>query len=104
MLWLLFCFTSIRACATLGNELCGTGVGARVSAEQYGKDLANLRKIIDELYEKSSIKPTLVAPGGFYEQKWFTDLLQITGSGVVNIVTHHLYNLGAGWLRWYPKC
>lgn len=79
-----------------GNELCGTGVGARVSAEQYGKDLANLRKIIDELYEKSSIKPTLVAPGGFYEQKWFTDLLQITGSGVVNIVTHHLYNLGPG--------
>lgn len=65
--------------------------------------MANLRKIIDELYEKSSIKPTLVAPGGFYEQKWFTDLLQITGSGVVNIVTHHLYNLGAGRLRWYPS-
>ncbi|XP_062116611.1 heparanase-like protein 1 [Humulus lupulus] len=79
-----------------GNELCGNGVGARVSPEQYGKDLINLRRIINELYEKSEIKPTLIAPGGFYDQKWFTKLLQVTGSGVVNIISHHLYNLGAG--------
>ncbi|PON68897.1 Glycoside hydrolase [Parasponia andersonii] len=79
-----------------GNELSGSGVGARVGAEQYGKDLIHLRRIINELYEKSEIKPSLVAPGGFYDQKWFTKLLQVTGLGVVDIVTHHIYNLGAG--------
>lgn len=93
---MLFCFTSIRA--IVGNELCGSGVEAKVSAEQYGKDLIKLRKIIDELYEKSVVKPTLVAPGGFYEKKWFSKLLQVTGSGVVNIITHHLYDLGSGKL------
>lgn len=95
---LCFFFAFIHAYVTTGNELSGNGVGAKVGAEQYGKDLINLRRIINELYEKSDIKPALVAPGGFYDQKWFTKLLQVTGSGVVNIVTHHIYNLGAGRL------
>lgn len=82
--------------ATTGNELSGSGVGASVSAEQYGKDLINLRRIIDELYTNSRLKPSLVAPGGFYEHKWFANLLEATGSNVVNIITHHIYNLGAG--------
>lgn len=80
----------------VGNELSGSGVGARVSAEQYGKDLLNLRRIIDELYMNSGLKPSLLAPGGFYEHKWFASLLEATGSNVVSIITHHIYNLGAG--------
>uniref|UniRef100_A0A6P3ZR13 heparanase-like protein 1 isoform X1 n=1 Tax=Ziziphus jujuba TaxID=326968 RepID=A0A6P3ZR13_ZIZJJ len=79
-----------------GNELSGSGVGARVSADQYGKDLINLKKIIDELYKNSNLKPSLVAPGGFYEHNWFSKLLDVTGSNVVNTITHHIYNLGAG--------
>ncbi|KAF3437572.1 hypothetical protein FNV43_RR20328 [Rhamnella rubrinervis] len=79
-----------------GNELSGSGVGASVSAQQYGKDLINLRRIIDELYKNSGFKPSLLAPGGFYEHKWFANLLEATGSNVVNSITHHIYNLGPG--------
>ncbi|KAA8541005.1 hypothetical protein F0562_024857 [Nyssa sinensis] len=49
-----------------GNELSGSGVGASVAAEQYGKDLINLKAIINNLYKDLHPKPLLVAPGGFY--------------------------------------
>ncbi|KAJ9677509.1 hypothetical protein PVL29_022483 [Vitis rotundifolia] len=79
-----------------GNELSGSGVGASVNAEQYGKDLINLKAIINKMYNNSNVKPLLVAPGGFYEQDWYAKLLQVSGSSTVNVVTHHIYNLGAG--------
>ncbi|KAI9174427.1 hypothetical protein LWI28_017066 [Acer negundo] len=79
-----------------GNELSGSGVGASVDAELYGKDLINLKKIINKLYEKSTSKPALVAPGGFFDQKWYSQFLKVSGPGVVNVLTHHIYNLGAG--------
>lgn len=81
-----------------GNELSGSGVGASVSAELYGKDVINLKDIIKDLYKNSDVKPLLVAPGGFYNQQWFAKFLQVSGSGIVNILTHHIYNLGAGEL------
>ncbi|KAL9227344.1 hypothetical protein vseg_003041 [Gypsophila vaccaria] len=79
-----------------GNELSGSGVGARVDATEYGKDLIKLNEIINELYQQSHSKPSLLAPGGFFDEDWFAKLLEVTGSGVVNSVTHHIYNLGAG--------
>uniref|UniRef100_A0A2P2K6Q1 Heparanase-2 n=3 Tax=Rhizophora mucronata TaxID=61149 RepID=A0A2P2K6Q1_RHIMU len=79
-----------------GNELSGRGVGASVSAELYGKDVINLKDIINHLYKDSKFKPSLIAPGGFFNHKWYAKLLQVSGSGIVNIVTHHIYNLGAG--------
>lgn len=88
------------AFSPVGNELSGDGVGARVGVEQYGKDLIKLKRIIDELYKKSLLKPSLVAPGGFYDQKWFTKLLDVTGPRVVDIISHHIYNLGAGKISW----
>ncbi|XP_059442253.1 heparanase-like protein 1 [Corylus avellana] len=79
-----------------GNELSGTGVGASVRAELYGKDLIKLKDIMNELYKKSHSRPSLIAPGGFVDPKWYTTLLDVSGSNVLNIVTHHIYNLGAG--------
>lgn len=80
----------------VGNELCGTGVSARVGAEQYGKDMIRLNALIDELYNGSQAKPPLLAPGGFYDKSWFAKMLQVSGPQVVNVVTHHLYTLGPG--------
>jgi hypothetical protein len=76
--------------------LSGKGVGACVGVAQYGKDLINLKRILDVLYENSRFKPSLVAPGGFYEKEWYDKLLQVSGSGIINVLTHHLYNLGPG--------
>ncbi|CAJ1944157.1 unnamed protein product [Sphenostylis stenocarpa] len=79
-----------------GNELSGKGIGASVGAGQYGKDLIKLKEILHSLYNNSNFKPLLVAPGGFYNKEWFDKLLQVTGPGIVNVLTHHVYNLGPG--------
>lgn len=76
--------------------MSGSGIGARVEAAQYAKDMVNLKNDMNELYRKSNYKPKLAAPGGFFDQSWYTHLLQDSGSGIVDIVTHHIYNLGAG--------
>ncbi|XP_040865529.1 heparanase-like protein 2 [Glycine max] len=77
-----------------GNELSGKGIGASVGVAQYGKDLIKLKQILSTLYESSKFKPSLVEPGGFYEKYWYERLLQVSGSGIINVLTHHLYNLG----------
>ncbi|XP_042461216.1 heparanase-like protein 2 [Zingiber officinale] len=79
-----------------GNELSGRGVGARVSAEQYAQDVIELKALLKELYRDSHTKPILVAPGGFFDQQWYAQLLQDSGLGVVDALTHHVYNLGGG--------
>ncbi|KAL2340718.1 hypothetical protein Fmac_008658 [Flemingia macrophylla] len=80
----------------LGNELSGKGIGASVAVAQYGKDVIKLKQILGILYENSKFKPSLVAPGGFYDKQWYDKLLQVSGSGIINVLTHHLYNLGPG--------
>ncbi|KAK7304670.1 hypothetical protein VNO77_42555 [Canavalia gladiata] len=80
----------------LGNELSGKGIGASVGVAEYAKDLIKLKQILDTLYDNPKFKPSLVAPGGFYEKQWYDKLLQVSGSGIINVLTHHLYNLGPG--------
>ncbi|XP_024537482.1 heparanase-like protein 3 [Selaginella moellendorffii] len=80
----------------LGNELSGSGVGTSISAKQYAADIKELRSVVDQVYARSTIKPQVVAPDGFWDYGWFHDFLQSTGPNVVNACSHHIYNLGPG--------
>ncbi|TVU02451.1 hypothetical protein EJB05_52039 [Eragrostis curvula] len=80
----------------LGNELSGGGVGARVAADQYSADVIGLKSIVDKIYQGNPSKPLVLAPGGFFDNAWFTELIAKTKPNLLNVVTHHIYNLGAG--------
>ncbi|KAL5987663.1 hypothetical protein ACLOJK_035413 [Asimina triloba] len=79
-----------------GNELSGGGVSAKVAANQYSSDVKVLKNLLLELYKNSTTQPKLWAPGGFFETKWYQDFLEATGPHVVDVLTHHIYNLGPG--------
>ncbi|KAL0385962.1 UNVERIFIED_CONTAM: Heparanase-like protein 2 [Sesamum radiatum] len=49
----------------LGNELCGSGVSARILPEQYGKDMVMLKTVLRKLYPDPSSRPKILGPGGF---------------------------------------
>ncbi|XP_075495359.1 heparanase-like protein 2 [Primulina tabacum] len=80
----------------LGNELCGSGVAGRIDAEQYGKDMIALKKLIKILYPNPTTEPKVLGPAGFYEKQWFDIFLKASGPNVVDGLTHHIYNLGPG--------
>uniref|UniRef100_A0A0D9WMI2 Beta-glucuronidase C-terminal domain-containing protein n=1 Tax=Leersia perrieri TaxID=77586 RepID=A0A0D9WMI2_9ORYZ len=80
----------------LGNELSGTGVGTRVGADQYAADVIALKSIVDNVYQGKPSKPLVLAPGGFFDAGWFTELIVKTRPNLMNVVTHHIYNLGPG--------
>lgn len=79
----------------LGNELSGSGVGTRVSAAQYASDLISLNNMLEEVYKANKSKPLVIAPGGFFDQNWFTEFLNKTHNNL-DVMTHHIYNLGPG--------
>ncbi|CAN0896468.1 Heparanase-like protein 1 [Linum grandiflorum] len=79
-----------------GNELSGSGVSARVEPEQYAKDTIRVRKAVNELYPDPNSRPLVLGPAGFFDMEWFKKYLQAVGPNVVDGVTHHIYNLGAG--------
>lgn len=79
-----------------GNELSGSGVSARVDPVQYGWDMKILKGVIDSIFLDPKTRPKVLGPGGFYDQEWFEKLLEVAGPGVIDGLTHHIYNLGAG--------
>ncbi|KAM0847660.1 hypothetical protein ACQ4PT_054879 [Festuca glaucescens] len=80
----------------LGNELSGNGVGTRVGADQYVKDVIALKSTVDNVYRGNPTKPLVLAPGGFFDAGWFNELIVKTRPNLINVVTHHIYNLGPG--------
>ncbi|XP_044957738.1 heparanase-like protein 3 [Hordeum vulgare subsp. vulgare] len=80
----------------LGNELSGSGVGTKVGVAQYVKDAIALKTTVDSVYRGSPEKPLVLAPGGFFDAAWYSELIAKTKPSTLNVVTHHIYNLGAG--------
>ncbi|KAL2349180.1 hypothetical protein Fmac_003180 [Flemingia macrophylla] len=85
-----------NAISLMEYELCSGGVGASVDSVQYAKDITTLKRIVNLLYPNANTRPKVLAPGGFYSKDWFESFLQNVEPGVVDGVTHHIYNLGAG--------
>ncbi|XP_052875026.1 heparanase-like protein 2 [Gossypium arboreum] len=79
-----------------GNQLSGAGMGARVEAEQYGKDVIVLKNMVKDLHPDPKTQPKVLGPSGFYDEKWLNVFLEVSGQGFVDGVTHHIYNLGPG--------
>ncbi|KAK9683562.1 hypothetical protein RND81_10G149900 [Saponaria officinalis] len=80
----------------LGNELSGrNGIGAKVTAEQYARDVKTLQKLVESVYVNSETKPIVIGPGGFYDNSWFPEFIGKTTKSI-QAITHHIYNLGAG--------
>ncbi|XP_022957360.1 heparanase-like protein 1 [Cucurbita moschata] len=80
----------------LGNELSGSGVSARLEADQYAKDLTLMRQVVEEVYPDANNRPKILGPAGFFDREWFKTFLQNTEPNAVDGVTHHIYNLGPG--------
>lgn len=80
----------------LGNELSGTGVGTRIGADQYAADVNSLKSVVDEIYQGREFKPLVIAPGGFFDANWFHELISKTNPSSMDVITHHIYNLGPG--------
>lgn len=78
-----------------GNELCGSGIGARIPADAYAADTIILNNLIQDIYKGVKDKPYSISPGGFFDAGWFKQFLAKT-NGDMKYVTHHIYNLGAG--------
>ncbi|KAL7593274.1 hypothetical protein Lser_V15G33154 [Lactuca serriola] len=79
----------------LGNELSGNGIGTSISSSQYANDTITLSNIVNRIYKGIKPKPLIIAPGGFYDPKWFKEFLADT-SKTLNVISHHIYNLGPG--------
>ncbi|KAE8718951.1 Heparanase-like protein 3 [Hibiscus syriacus] len=82
-------------CCLSGNKLSGSGVGTRVSADQYAADTIALQSVVENVYKNVDLKPMIIAPGGFYDSDWFKEYINKTIK-FVDVVTHHIYNLGPG--------
>lgn len=78
-----------------GNELSGNGIGAEIAADQYASDVDALQNLVQNVYRGSEVKPLVLAPGGFFDAQWFTEFVAKT-TETLQIVTHHIYNLGPG--------
>jgi hypothetical protein len=64
-----------------------------------------LKRIIDSTYHQSSspAKPLVLAPGGFFDAAWFTELVGKTKPEQMDVITHHIYNLGPGTYARRPR-
>ncbi|KAL4180117.1 hypothetical protein AMTRI_Chr13g123620 [Amborella trichopoda] len=59
-------------------ELSGSGIGARIGVAQYAADVRSLHTIVLDIYKGFNTKPLMIAPGGFFDMNWFSELVSRT--------------------------
>ncbi|KAG6544437.1 hypothetical protein Mapa_014075 [Marchantia paleacea] len=81
-----------------GNELLGYAIEKVISPQLYAEDVLKLEAIVDDIYKDSPSKPLVIAPDSIYfiNQTELPDFLLAAGTGRVDVVTTHYYNLGGG--------
>ena len=85
----------------LGNELVGNlGIESHVSVDDYLVDWKNFMRMLDSVYGSDASRPLAVAPDTSYSSDWYGDFLsRLRASNPElspDVVTHHLYSMGAG--------
>ncbi|XP_024541545.1 heparanase-like protein 3 isoform X3 [Selaginella moellendorffii] len=80
----------------LGNELSSSFSGVTLDSRNYAADVDELQQTIDEIYGTGQ-KPVLVAPDGFFDAYWYSQVLQQTRTDpALRAVSLHVYDLGPG--------
>ncbi|KAL4324617.1 hypothetical protein GQ457_11G029490 [Hibiscus cannabinus] len=72
------------------NQLCGSGIGARVDAEQYGKDVVVLKNLVKELYGHPETQPKVLGDDpnlmGKILDPFYLNQVSQTYKGVLDVV------------------
>ena len=81
----------------LGNELAGEkGIDAHISVKDYSVDWMTFIALLDKVYGDNN-RPKVVVPDTTWMNDWFGSFLSLLDPSLKpDIVTHHLYSLGAG--------
>jgi len=91
-----------------GNELAGRkGIQAHLTPQNYGDGFLELKRMVDDLWGNvvEEVRPKIIGPNSAFQEKWNSEFLRyISDHGEkVDILTSHMYTLGAGVSPKVPK-
>ncbi|CAL9240000.1 unnamed protein product [Arabidopsis halleri] len=62
------------------RAFCSSRVSAKVEVKQYAQDMKKLKRVVEKLYQDEKTQPKVLGgPTGFYDERWFTEILLHSG-------------------------